>query len=108
MIGTRSGRGRSAALAAVVTAVVALAGCADSGTPAPPVPGQQQNTGGSLARHHVDGDVATIAMQPKVKARFSEPQVADHDLFEKIRHDRIAEADFVLRVAEFQPEAGGE
>jgi glutamate transport system substrate-binding protein len=46
VIGSRSGRRRCAALGAVVAAVVALAGCADSGTPAPPVPGQQQNTGG--------------------------------------------------------------
>ena len=45
MIGTRSGSRRFAALGAVAAAVVALAGCADSGTPPPPVPGQA-DTGG--------------------------------------------------------------
>ena len=46
MIRSRSGRRRYGALAAVAAAVVALAGCADSGTaPPPPIPGQA-DTGG--------------------------------------------------------------
>jgi glutamate transport system substrate-binding protein len=46
VIGLRSGRRRFAALAAVAAGVVALAGCADSGSaPPPPVPGSADTSG---------------------------------------------------------------
>ena len=46
MIETSSGRRQRTALVAVVAAIVALAGCADSGSaPPPPVPGQADTSG---------------------------------------------------------------
>ena len=59
-----------------------------------------------FARKHVGSDILTVPVQSHIDARSAKPEIADHDLVQKVRHHRIAEPDLVSLVGELEAEAG--
>ena len=60
----------------------------------------------SFARKHVGSDILTVPVQSHIDARSAKSEIADHDLVQKVRHDRIAEPDLISLVGQLEAEAG--